>query len=439
MNARRAFCALLCLGALTLAGCDSGQGVGAAAGPPLIRVINLIPDAPSITVTLDNNSSPLVAGLPFENFSQYQQTDQAIHVFTVSVPGGQSNIVTSTNPIVLGVNYTFIVYGTVQAAKSQLIVDSVVLFPGNGTFDLRAFNVANGTPAVDIYLTAPGADISQTAPVIQNAAYATLGPFGTVNMTGPFELRITPANTKDVVFDALDVSIPDAGLAEIIVYSTGSSRLVRAAVLNNDTSGTGQVYDSLIAEFKFLNASSVGSPLNVFVDGVLTLANVPYAGVSSYQVTGAGTRNITVQSTATPGANLLTIVTSFEAASDSSVVASGPAGDLRGLVLSDDNSPPAPGRARIRFVNASPDLAAMDVYVNFVRQFGNVASNTASPYTELVADATGMTTYEFDFNVAGTATPVLQIPGVQISTAKTYSVYVVGALGALQGVVVADD
>jgi hypothetical protein len=210
-------------------------------------------------------------------------------------------------------------------------------------------------------------------------------------------------------------------------------------LLNNDNTGTGQVYNSLISEFKFVNASFVGSPLNVFVDGVLTLANVPYAGVSSYQVTGAGTRNVTVQATATPGANLLTIVANFEPASDSSIVASGPPGDLRGLVLSDDNSPPAAGRARIRFVNASPELTAMDVYVNFVKQFGAVASNTASPYTELVADATGLTAYEFDFNVAGTTTPVLQLPGVTITSGKTYSVYVVGPLGALQGVVVADD
>ena len=438
MNARRAFCALLCLSALSLAGCDSGNGIGAAAGPPQIRVINLLSGAPAITVTLDNDST-LVSGLPFEGLTQYMQVDQGVRVFTVSIPGGPSTLITVTNPVFLGVNYTFTIYGDVEAAQSRLIVDTVTLFPSSGTFDLRALNVATGTPAVDIYLTVPGADISLTAPVIQNSTYNTLGAFGTVSMTGPFELRITPANTKDVVFDALDVDIPDSGLTQIIVFSTGSSRLVRAAVLNNDSTGTGQVYDSLISEFKFINASSAGSPLNVFVDGVLTLANVPYAGVSSYQVTAAGTRNITVQSTSTPGADLLTIVTSFEPASDSSIVASGPAGDLRGLVLSDDNSPPASGRARIRFVNASPDLAAMDVYVNFVRQFGGVASNTASPYTELVADATGMTAYEFDFNVAGTSTPVLQLPGVTITTGKTYSVYVVGSVGALQGVVVADD
>jgi len=92
----------------------------------------------------------------------------------------------------------------------------------------------------------------------------------------------------------------------------------------------------------------------------------------------------------------------------------------------------------VRFVNASPDLAAIDVYVNFVKQFSGVASNTASPYSELIADATG-TTYEFDFNLAGTVTPVLMLPGVTLTSGKTYTIYVVGAGAAPLGVVSNDN
>jgi len=81
----------------------------------------------------------------------------------------------------------------------------------------------------------------------------------------------------------------------------------------------------------------------------------------------------------------------------------------------------------------------MDVYVNFAKTFSGVASNSGSPYTELVADALGSTTYQFDFNLAGTSTKVLTIPAVPLITGKTYSVYVVGPAAALQGVVAADD
>jgi hypothetical protein len=208
--------------------------------------------------------------------------------------------------------------------------------------------------------------------------------------------------------------------------------------LHIDSTGTGQVFDSGLAEIKVLNGTSLGAPINVFVDGVLTLANVPFAGVSSYQIVAVGQRTVTVQSASTPGADLLTIPVNLAPATDTSIAVSGSAGDLRSLVLNDNNLPSAVNRARVRFVNASPDLATMDVYVNFVKTFANVPSNGASPYAELIADITG-TTYEFDFNVAGTVTPVLKLPGVTLTSGKTYTVYVVGPAAALQGVVSLDD
>jgi hypothetical protein len=438
MIARRAFCALLCLSALALAGCDSGNGVGAAAGPTQLRVINLIPDAPSIIVMLDSDP-PLVAGLAYQGLTTYININQGLHELKVSVDGGATNIIDTTFVFLNGVAYTFIVYGPVDSVHSAILLDTTTLFPDGGTFDVRATNLAIGSTGVDVYLTTPGVDLAQTAPVVAGVTLGSTSAFFPVTTpTDTYELRITAVNTKDVIYDALGVPFTDKQLAEIIVYGTGSSQLVDAAVLNIDTTGTGQVFPSLLAEFKFLNATSLSSAVNVFVDGVLTLANVPFAGASSYQKTSAGPHNIAVQSTATPGADLITILTNLPSASDSSIVVSGAAGSLQGLVLSDNNLPAALGRARLRFINASPELAAMDVYVNFVKQFSGVVSNSSSAYTELAADDTVGTSYQFDFNLAGTTNRVLQLPAT-IVAGKTYSVYVVGQAAALQGVLVADD
>ena len=56
MNVRRALCVLLCLCAVTLAGCNTGKGVGATAITTRVRVVNLIPNAAGITVTLDTGT-----------------------------------------------------------------------------------------------------------------------------------------------------------------------------------------------------------------------------------------------------------------------------------------------------------------------------------------------------------------------------------------------
>ena len=211
------------------------------------------------------------------------------------------------------------------------------------------------------------------------------------------------------------------------------------AVLNIDSNGTGQVKQNLLAEFKVINASLVASPLNVAVDGVITLSNVPYTGVSNYTTTSAGSHTFTVQATATPGANLVTLVNTLTAATDTSLVISGPAGALLPLVLQDNNLPPPAGRARLRFANVSADFPSLDVYVNFSKQVSSLTSNSASGYIEVTADTTTGTAFEFDFNTAGTVTPVLKMPNTTIIGGHTYTVYVVGPAAAPVGVVSKDD
>ena len=439
MNVRRTVCALLCLCAVVVAlpGCNTGQGVGATAIVTRVRVVNLIPNAAGITLTLDTDA-PLVTGLGFQQLTQYLNVNPGVHQFKVSVDGGATTLLGTTLGLSSGTDYTFIVFGPVEAANSVVELDSPAPIPDSGFFFLRFIDLAAGVGGIDVYLTPLGADISATAPVIANATYG--GTTGFVRVaTGDFQIRVTPNSTKEVIYDSgTTVNFGDKTLVQVVAYGIGSSKLVNVAILNLDQAGTGQIIENLLAEFKLINASAVGSPLNVFVDGALTLANVPFAGVSNYEKVTAGSRTISIQSAATPGANLLTLVANLAPATDTSIVVSGPAGALQGLVLTDNNLPSAVGRARVRFVNASPDLASMDVYVNFVKQFSAVASNSASPYAELAADTNG-TAYEFDFNVAGTTIPALMLPNVLIAAGKTYTVYVVGQGAARQGVVVGDN
>ena len=423
---------------IALAGCDSGNGVGATPNATRLRIVNLVPNATFITVTLDNDS-PVVTGLGFQQLTGYLQVTGGTREFKVSFDNNQTFIIDRSFIIVIGSDNTFVVSGPVEETAGSLLIDTQLLLPNGGTFDARALNTATGSILLDVYLTPPGTDLTATAPSIFNVPVsAAASPFFAVN-TGDYEIRVTPSGTKEVIYDTGVVSFGDKTFVELVIYSTGSSRLVDVALLNIDSNGTGQVMPSLLSEFKLLNASSLGSPLNVLLDGNLVLANVPFAGVSSYQITTAGAHQIQVQAASTPGANLLTIPVNLGPAADTSVAVSGSAGALQGLVLSDNNLPAGLSHARIRFVNASPDFPALDVYINFVVQFPNVVTNSASPYTEIQADLSGSVTYEFDFNLAGTTNRVVSVPGVVVIANKTYTVYVVGSGAAAQGVVVADD
>src|SRR5262249_11012831 len=141
MTARRDFCALLGLSALGLGGCDTGNGVGASANSTRMRVVNLIPNAPSMQLQLDDDP-PLVDGLPFEGIVGYQNVNSGVRECKISVDGGASLLIDQSLGLLVGVDYTFIVFGPVEAAHTILVLDTTILFPDGGTIALRAINVA---------------------------------------------------------------------------------------------------------------------------------------------------------------------------------------------------------------------------------------------------------------------------------------------------------
>jgi hypothetical protein len=434
MNSRRVLIALLCLLSLTLVGCSSKNSGGNDAK---IRVVNMIPDAAAISLQLDNDS-PLVSALAFQGLTQYLSAGRGSREFKVSANAGTTFAIDTTLSVSAN-NYSYVVYGPIASAQGLLIVESGLPTPNSGTFNFRVINVAAGIGAVDVYLTAAGADLNSTSPNVANVGAGAVSGLFPVN-TGSYELRVTAAGTKDVIYDTgVQAFTNNQATYQAVIYTKGSSKLPNVALLNIDDAGTGQVIDNLLAEFKVLNASSVASPLNVLVDGNIVLSNIPFAGISNYVTASAGSHTFAVQATATPGANLLTLVATLASATDTSLALSGPAGALVPLVLNDNNLPPPAGRARVRFANVSPGLGPLDVYVNFSKQVSGLAGNSASSYIEITADATIGTAYEFDFNVAGTTTPVLKLPAVSIIAGHTYTIYVVGPSTALQGVVAKDD
>jgi hypothetical protein len=436
MKSRLAVAFLSSLLALGLAACShSGSG-----GSTSIRVLNAIPDAPAISLTLTTPSSStnIISNLAFQGLTQYISTDSGSFNFEVSANGGASDAINTTLGLSSGTSYTYVVFNPVASATGLLFNDSGLQQPADGTFSIRAINVASGIGPVDVYLTPPGTDINATSPTIGAVPLGSISNLISPNV-GTLEVRVTAAGTKDIIYDTPPQAFVNPNLYEIVIYTVGSARLVTAAMLNLDDTGTGQVNSNLLAEFKLLNASQVNSPLNVLIDGSLTLSNVPYAAVSNYVTLLAGTHTFDVQATATPGATLLSLQDTLASATDTSIALNGTAGALVGTILADNNLPPPAGQARIRFVNSSPDLGAFDVYINFSKQVSGVATNTASGYNQVTADPTLGTAFEFDFNLAGTTTPVLKLPNTVIVANHTYTIYLIGLASGLQGVLVKDS
>ncbi len=328
----------------------------------------------------------------------------------VSVAGSSTNLIDVTPIFLPDVAYTLVAFGALANATGIILNDTLILDPGAGMFQLRVINGASNNSRSMSTSRRPAKTSTPSRRASPASVTAPPALFFNLPM-GDREVRITAANSKQVIYDGPAQTFAERAHVEAVVYSRGSSTLVNVAFLNIDDTGTGSIANSSLARFKVINGSSVGSPLNVFVDQDLALSNIPYAAASSYQTINAGQRVLTVESMATPGAALLTLTPTFPPATDTAIAITGTAGALTATLYSEPNFPPALGRARVRFVNSTVDVAALDVFVNFSMQVSGLAMNTISAGIELDADPIAGTTYEFDFNVSGSSQTGLQLPG----------------------------
>ena len=432
MRLVRAFVVLahLAVAVFALAGCGlnpSGNGTGTT-----LRVANLIPGSTSVTVTVGGTA--FMSGSPFETITSYADIPAGAYVFNVNLAGATTPAFSITSTLFNVSAYSFVTYGQSTAVGGLLLADTLLQNVPTGNFALRVANVSPTAGAVDAYLTAPGADLTGVSPIVAGIVYQSNSAFINVPQ-GSYQLRLTRTGTKEVIFDAPAPAFADGSGQTVVAYSRGSARLVNVVLLTS--AGASTIINNQLAQLKAVNASSVVSPLNVFVDGMLTIANIPYTGASNYQRVAAGARTITVEAAATPGATLLTTTPTLKAATDTSIALYGAAGSLGALVLTDANVSTLTGRAQVRFVNVSPGLPAFDVYANQTLTASGVLQNSASTYALLDGTPEG-TPYQFDFNPAGAGDPVLTLTAVPLTQGSIYTIYVMGPATALQAIVVQD-
>ncbi len=263
--------------AALLVGCNTGNGVVTVASTQSnLRIVNVIPNAGApLVVTLDDDL--FASGVAFQSLSPYQTIKAGVHTLKAFVTGAPTNVIATTIAALGEANYSYVMYGPITAPIAR-IFDDTFSDPGAGNFDVRVINAAAGIGLIDVYLTAAGADLNQVAPSVSGVEYnAAVSPFTTLPV-GNLQLRVTPAGSKEVIYDSAPFNYQERAGYDIVVYTRGSANLVNVAVLNIDGGGSSSIIDNLLAQFKVINASTVTSPLNVFFDGVLRLSNIPIGG-----------------------------------------------------------------------------------------------------------------------------------------------------------------
>jgi len=397
--------------------------------PVHIRVFNALVDGGQVTVSIGNTT--VASGLPFEGLTTYQEVEAGNQEIKVTVGSG-STIVDMTALFIDNAKYTYLIYGT-SAAPTALLLPDGAATPNGGEFTLIVPNAAFGSGGLDFYVTTPGASLDNMSPNLSNIQYSQVTSFATFT-AGSYQVRATLPNSKQVIYDGGTQTFSEKTAYYFVFYTKASATLVNAALLAQDDSGSGSVINSKLAQFKVVHAAPGTDPLVAQYDGTQAFSGIPYANASSYGVLPNGTHTITFETTTAPGALIASLQRSFDPATDTSVVVTGLLGAQSAFGLSDNNLPGTSGTARLRVVNAAPDLGPVDVLVNFARKISSLQQNTASSYSEFVED-----TYQIDFVMSGSAASLLTLPSVSLTAAHTYTLYLTGTTGQFTGILTRDD
>jgi len=424
---RRSFFAI-CLAALALAGCKVDSINYFPPHPAQVRVLNLLPDSGGVDVQI--NGAPAFSNVAFQAATGYQSYDNQSTQFTVTYTGTTTQVGSFSFPLGGEQPYTLVVYGSTTAPLMTL-VSEVTNAPVNGNIQLSVFNAAQNATSVDIYITAPGVDISTVNPNFFGVSYSGTS-FNIAFSPGTYQIQVTTAGTKTVIYDSGGtVYTPNIALS-FITYAVGSGALVNAAVLQSK--GPYTTLNTVFSRIKAVNAATGTGTVNQLQGTVPINANVGYPAASPYTNTQPGPTTVNFEASATPGATIASAQGTLAPANDYTSVVAGLPGVQQAFLLQDSNILPASGADRLRFVNASAGSNPVTASIN-----GNQVVPTPIPFASVSGYVTtGPATVNITFTDAVTGVVVASQDGIVLTANQTSSVYLIGPPGG-QGVFVTQD
>jgi hypothetical protein len=384
----------LCALSTLFSGCNTSSGANNSS--PKIRFVHAAPILGPVTITADSTKS--LGTMSYGTANPYVEVDTGAREIKIQSVGGASTYVDLSTNFSTGVRYTYVIYGDDTTTIPLIMVDDTSNPANSANFKMRLLNLGTGLGSLDLYMISATADVNTSSPLVSGISYGAAGAF-TEYTAGTFRIVLTPAGSKQIIFDSAARSFAANTLVTLMIYSTTSGKLANTALLVTDDTGTSTFLTDILSRFKFVQGA-IGVPnANVRVDGPIALAGVPYAGISGYGTYSAGARNIKIEASATPGTFLYDANQNLTGGRDYSMVAySNTGGTISLIPLPDDNLPPTAGKAKLRVVNAVSDGGAYDVYSNFLQYLTNLGAGTASGYQQI---DTG--TYTVAFNPAGSS------------------------------------
>jgi len=163
-----------------------------------LRAIHASPDAPAVDIYVDGQRA--AANIAYRSTTDYLEVPAGARNVQVRAAGTATTVIDATLTLAAGVDYTVLATGRV-ASIAPLVLTDTNTAPAAGNVRVRLVHGAPTAGTVDIYVTAPNADLAGAAPTLAGVPFRGYSPYLSVP-AGSYRVRITPAGSKTVAIDS---------------------------------------------------------------------------------------------------------------------------------------------------------------------------------------------------------------------------------------------
>lgn len=371
---RHALLPLAFVAASGLSGCDifdsDDDPVVITPPPPVVeqfklQVLHASADAPAVNVLV--NGSETLSNVDFKQGSGQLTLDEGDYDIQVDgiVPSGVATVI---GPVTLSFLpnrlYSVIAINDVAAIEPLVLEQPDDSVPA-GSVRARVVHAAPGAPEVDVYVTAPGADLTAEMPLGTFEFGGDLGPVEVA--AADYQIRVTAAgDPAAVVFDSGTVALADGAnllLAAVTNTGTGAAPISLALL---DGTGAGEILDAdTPANLRVVHASPDAPAVDVIANDNFAaplVEDLEFPNVTGFLSVPPADYNVKVTPADNAGAIVIDADLTLEAAQTYSVLAVGALADIEPLVLAEDPRPVATA-AKVRIVHGAPAAPNVDIYV----------------------------------------------------------------------------
>jgi hypothetical protein len=405
----------------------------APSGPQAhLQILHASPDAPPIAVLIDG-----VTDVPYLDYGQGtgEQYLSAATTHTLAVqaltPGAPTTVIGPTT-LSLQANMDYVVVAEgVEAHVAPVIFPHTLAVVPAALTQVQFLHAAPSAPSVDVYLTAPGANLAASSPFA--AAVAFQGAAGPTQVpAGSYEIRVTAAGNPALVYlDSGAVSLLGGDdLVIAALQNTGPGSAPITLSVTDAYGNTGQIVDrNTPASLRVIHDVPDAQPINVVAtDQATSVATMvgptlSYGTFSPYQSLASDTYGIGFTLASNASDVLVSRAVRLDAGSVHSVYAIGKLATIGTLVTRDDDRRYAT-QARLRIVHGSPSTGPVDVYLT-APGAGIASANPTYAGVPFGTD-TGFVSYaaaSYDLTVtaAGSKSPLIGPIAVTLNNAGLYT------------------